>query len=230
MERCRYYWVLLKAGICHQQFLRCFLSRLKFPEQVKGFRLCNQGHPRPPPPHHISENCCSIHRTLHFPASQKTASLLDRFYCGYLSTCDKLGAKYLNHTDTRYLNLINFTRSVDQSIGLNAPSWQQFFAKSAKCYLSRLDIVHSGWGQLGSGTVLYVVSSSSVVYGWMSGGSPKYLQTHSSTGSIYTQPNPPSLDRQTCGLFFSGSSAVHLGRNISRGFLKQGSHTLQWQD
>ena len=126
--------------------------------------------------------------------------------------------------------LINFTRSVDQSIGLNAPSWQQFFAKSAKCYLSRLDIVHSGWGQLGSGTVLYVVSSSSVVYGWMSGGSPKYLQTHSSTGSIYTQPIPPSLDRQTCGLFFSGSSGLHLGRNISRGFLKEGSHTLQWQD
>ena len=114
--------------------------------------------------------------------------------------------------------MINFTRSVDQSIGLNAPSWQQFFAKSAKCYLSRLDIVHSGWGQLGSGTVLYVVSSSSVVYGWMSGGSPKYLQTHSSTGSIYTQPNPPPLTDK-----LADSSSAAAARCIWGGTLAEAS-------
>ena len=138
MERCRYCWVLLKAEICQQQFLRCFLSRLKASACV------TKATPQPPH-HHISEKCCcSIHRTLHFPASQKTASLLDRFYCGYLSTCYELESKCLNHTDTKYLNLINFTRSVDQSIGLNAPSWQQFFAKSAKCYLP-LAGHHSQW-------------------------------------------------------------------------------------
>ena len=38
----------------------------------------------------------------------------------------------------------------------------------------------------------------------------------------YIPTNHPSLDRQTCALFFSRSSAVHLARNIRRGFfLKQ---------